>query len=190
MGSTDVPMMSVYERIYAVVRLVPPGRVATYGQVATLAGLGRHARQVGYALHRLPEASDVPWHRVINARGGVSARSTPGWDGLQRTLLEAALRSGRLDLAQSLLSERLAVRDASVYGWTRQAQLFEALRADEPQIEEQIGRGEFGPLLAWLRANIHEQGSLLGTQALLTRVSGRPLDPQPFVDHLRRRYLA
>lgn len=102
MGSNDVPMTSVYERIYAVVRLVPPGRVVTYGQVAALAGLGRHARQVGYALHRLSEASDVPWHRVINARGEVSARSTPGWDGLQRTLLEAEGvifdASGRIDL--------------------------------------------------------------------------------------------
>ena len=51
---------------------------------------------------------------------------------LQRTLLEAALQSGHLDLARSLLSERLAVRETSVYGWTRQARLFEALgRSDD-----------------------------------------------------------
>jgi len=91
-----------YDRIYAVIRRVPTGRVVTYGQVAALAGLGRHARQVGYALHRLPDGSDVPWHRVVNARGEVSPRATPGWDGLQRTLLEeegvAFDRAGRLDL--------------------------------------------------------------------------------------------
>jgi carboxypeptidase Taq len=69
------------------------------------------------------------------------------------------------------------------------AQLFEALRAALPEIEDQIGRGDFRPLLAWLRANIHEQGSLVDTPTLLTRITGRPLDPQPFLDHLQRRYL-
>ncbi len=81
--------MSSYQRIYAVVRKVPRGRVATYGQVATLAGLPGHARQAGYALHALPAATAVPWHRVINAIGAISARG-PGGDGLrQRMLLEA-----------------------------------------------------------------------------------------------------
>ncbi len=78
-----------YERIYAVVRRIPRGRVATYGQVAGLAGLAGHARQVGYALSALPEAHRVPWHRVINAQGRVSARSERGCDGEQRGLLEA-----------------------------------------------------------------------------------------------------
>jgi len=77
-----------YERIYAVVERIPEGRVATYGQVAALAGLGRAARQVGYALHSLPEGSDLPWQRVINSRGEVSPRAMPGWDGYQRHLLE------------------------------------------------------------------------------------------------------
>ena len=67
-----------YARIYAVIRRIPRGRVATYGQVAELAGLPGHARQVGYALHALPAATAVPWHRVINAAGGVSLRSSPG----------------------------------------------------------------------------------------------------------------
>ncbi len=78
-----------YPKIYAVVRRIPRGRVATYGQIATLAGLPGHARQVGYALHALPEADDVPWHRVINAQGRVSPRSAPGWDDVQRQFLEA-----------------------------------------------------------------------------------------------------
>ena len=77
-----------YERIYAVVRRIPRGRVATYGQVAKLAGLPGHARQVGYALHALPDGHNVPWQRVINARGEVSLRSAPGVDDYQRSLLE------------------------------------------------------------------------------------------------------
>jgi methylated-DNA-protein-cysteine methyltransferase-like protein len=77
-----------YAKIYGVVRRIPAGRVATYGQVAAVAGLPGHARQVGYALHALPDGSDVPWQRVINSKGEVSPRATPGWDGLQRTLLE------------------------------------------------------------------------------------------------------
>lgn len=76
-----------YRRIYAVVRRIPRGRVATYGQVARLAGFGGHARMVGYALHAL-EDDRVPWHRVINARGEISPRSLPGADELQRRLLE------------------------------------------------------------------------------------------------------
>jgi methylated-DNA-protein-cysteine methyltransferase related protein len=78
-----------YERIYAAVRRVPRGVVATYGQIAELAGLEGHARQVGYALHALPARSGVPWHRVINARGEVSPRTSGDSHELQRLLLEA-----------------------------------------------------------------------------------------------------
>lgn len=74
--------------MYAVVRRIPRGRVATYGQVAELAGLGGHARQVGYALHVLPRESLVPWHRVINARGEISLGPGSGGDVTQRLLLE------------------------------------------------------------------------------------------------------
>ncbi len=77
-----------HARIYSVVRRIPHGRVATYGQVAALAGLGGHARLVGYALSALDEGSTVPWHRVVNARGEVSRRSDPFYEGLQRRLLE------------------------------------------------------------------------------------------------------
>ena len=77
-----------YGRIYAVVRRIPRGRVATYGQVARLAGLPGRARQVGYALHALAEADRVPWQRVVNARGEVSVRAEPGMDCVQRQLLE------------------------------------------------------------------------------------------------------
>jgi methylated-DNA-protein-cysteine methyltransferase-like protein len=75
-----------YEKIYAVVRRIPKGRVATYGQVAMLAG-SSGARQVGYALHASSGAT-VPWHRVINSLGGVSPRARSDGDELQRVLLE------------------------------------------------------------------------------------------------------
>lgn len=81
-----------YSAIYDAVRRIPRGRVATYGQVATLAGLPGRARQVGYALHALrgPDDHHVPWHRVINARGEISARAGTGLEEhAQRQLLEA-----------------------------------------------------------------------------------------------------
>ena len=77
-----------YARIYAVVRRIPRGRVATYGQIAELAGLPGHARQVGYALHALPDGTTVPWHRVLNAAGVLSPRAVPGAELTQRQLLE------------------------------------------------------------------------------------------------------
>lgn len=81
--------VGTYERIYRVVRRIPKGRIATYGQVARLAGMPSHARQVGYALNALAEDSGVPWHRVVNAKGEVSKRSEPGYEVIQRQLLEA-----------------------------------------------------------------------------------------------------
>lgn len=78
--------------IYEVVREIPRGRVATYGQVALLAGLPGHARLAGYAMFNLPtELVDaVPWHRVINAQGRISySESRRGNDHRQRELLEA-----------------------------------------------------------------------------------------------------
>ncbi len=77
-----------YQRIYAVVRRIPKGKVATYGQVAELAGLGGHARQVGYALHATPEDVEIPWHRVVNAKGEISLGVHRGKNEQQR-LLEA-----------------------------------------------------------------------------------------------------
>jgi methylated-DNA-protein-cysteine methyltransferase-like protein len=100
---TDRPRRSdTHARIHAVVRRIPRGRVATYGQVARLAGLGAQPRLVGYALAALPEDGAVPWHRVVNAQGRVSPRATPGADALQRALLERERvrfdAGGRIDL--------------------------------------------------------------------------------------------
>ena len=58
-----------YQRIWAKIAEIPRGSVATYGQIADLVGLPRHARLVGYALRNTPENLDIPWHRVINAKG-------------------------------------------------------------------------------------------------------------------------
>ena len=97
-------MSPTYARIYAAVRRIPRGRVATYGQIAELAGLPGHARQVGYALHALPADSTVPWHRVLNARGALSLRREAGAELTQRLLLEReGVRfdaGGRVDLAR------------------------------------------------------------------------------------------
>ena len=94
--------LSSYQRIYSIVRKIPRGRVASYGQVARIAGLPGHARQVGYAMSALPYGSSVPWHRVINAQGRVSRRRVPGPELTQRMLLEQeGVRfgaSGRIDL--------------------------------------------------------------------------------------------
>ena len=78
---------SAYLEIYAAVERVPCGCVATYGQVARVAGLPGRARQVGYALHALPPGSPIPWQRVVNARGEISLPG-PGAER-QRRLLRA-----------------------------------------------------------------------------------------------------
>ncbi|NET09877.1 MAG: methyltransferase [Merismopedia sp. SIO2A8] len=97
--------MSKYDAIYAVVRQIPWGHVATYGQVAELAKLPGHARLVGYALYRVDMShSDVPWQRVVNAKGEIShSVFRHGSDYEQRSLLEAEgvqfNANGKIDLA-------------------------------------------------------------------------------------------
>ncbi|HTL89999.1 MAG TPA: methylated-DNA--[protein]-cysteine S-methyltransferase [Leptolyngbya sp.] len=83
--------MSHYHRIYQIVRQIPFGQVATYGQIAELAGLPRQARLVGYALFRATDAAlEIPWHRVINARGEISMSPLrEGMDQVQRSRLES-----------------------------------------------------------------------------------------------------
>jgi methylated-DNA-protein-cysteine methyltransferase-like protein len=66
------------ERVWQVVALIPRGRVATYGQVAALAGMPRHARMVGRILRNLPSGTRLPWHRVINASMRISLRPGGG----------------------------------------------------------------------------------------------------------------
>lgn len=85
---TRVKPESRYDLIYRVVQRIPAGKVATYGQVAAVAGYATGARLVGYALYALPAGSSVPWHRVVNAYGALSlARSSPAAGVEQRIRL-------------------------------------------------------------------------------------------------------
>jgi methylated-DNA-protein-cysteine methyltransferase related protein len=77
-----------HKSIYAMAHRIPVGHVATYGQIATLIGFPRHARQIGYALAALENNTSIPWHRVVNARGKISPRGIYGSDDYQRLLLE------------------------------------------------------------------------------------------------------
>jgi len=80
---------SSYPRIYAVVTRIPRGRVATYGQVAAVAGMPHAPRVAGYALHALPQGSPVPWHRVVAAGGRLSlGKLDPSSAMTQRLRLE------------------------------------------------------------------------------------------------------
>jgi methylated-DNA-protein-cysteine methyltransferase-like protein len=93
---------SFFELVYRVVRCIPPGKVATYGQIARLLGNPRAARTVGWALHSLPEGHKVPWHRVIGARAAITLDPHGGGGSLQRALLEGEGvvfdQRGRVDL--------------------------------------------------------------------------------------------
>lgn len=97
----------IYERIYMVVRQIPPGKVATYGQVAAIVG-NSTARMVGYAMAALPYGTDVPWQRVINSQGKVSPRQSGNGSARQRQLLEA--EGVRFELP----NERI---DFNKFGW-------------------------------------------------------------------------
>jgi methylated-DNA-protein-cysteine methyltransferase-like protein len=108
----------LFTQIYEVVRQVPPGRVASYGQIAEIVGVGCDARMVGYAMASAPEGGDVPWQRIVNRQGKISL---PGQGGeIQRMRLEAEGvefdARGRIDLER--------------FGWRSPGQL------DEPKLPE------------------------------------------------------
>ena len=81
--------MSVFEKIYAQVKRIPRGRVATYGQIALYAGNPRWARVVGYALHANPDPDEIPCFRVVNRNGRVSNAFAFGGENMQIMLLRA-----------------------------------------------------------------------------------------------------
>lgn len=96
--------MSTFERIYDIVRQIPPGKVATYGQIACMAGNPRWSRVVGYALHVNPDPEHIPCFRVVNRLGEVSSAFAFGGGNRQRELLQEEgvpfLPDGRVDLAR------------------------------------------------------------------------------------------
>jgi methylated-DNA-protein-cysteine methyltransferase-like protein len=92
-----------YQAVWEMVRQIPKGRVATYGDIARLSSLVGQARQVGYALHALPSNSNVPWHRVINSQGKISLPKANAHYKVQKQLLEkegVVFEDGRVDLKE------------------------------------------------------------------------------------------
>jgi methylated-DNA-protein-cysteine methyltransferase related protein len=99
-GALPLRSSTAYDRIYAVVRRIPRGRVATYGEVAAKAGFPHAPRLAGYALYALPPGTSLPWHRVVGAGGRLSPRAGGGEVVQRRRLLAegVAFRAGRVDL--------------------------------------------------------------------------------------------
>jgi len=102
-----------YEIIWETVRLIPKGKVASYGQVAAESGLPGQPRLVGYALHALPPSSGVPWHRVINAQGKISFPPGSPAFSRQRHLLRSegvVLEGGKIDLKRYGWLKKMHIR--------------------------------------------------------------------------------
>lgn len=95
-----------FERVYAIVAQIPIGFVATYGQIALMAGSPYASRVVGYAMNRAPEGRGLPCHRVVNRLGQMAPDSVFGGRGVQRARLEAEgvtfLTDGRIDMKRHL----------------------------------------------------------------------------------------
>ncbi|MDQ1255675.1 MAG: methylated-DNA-protein-cysteine methyltransferase related protein [Candidatus Hydrogenedentes bacterium] len=100
-------MSDFYEAIYALVRRIPRGRVMSYGQIAAILGCPRAARAVGYAMHASGRLDDVPWQRVINGRGRISARNEVERPLIQRMLLEA----------EGVVFDEAGACEMAVYRW-------------------------------------------------------------------------
>lgn len=98
--------MKVFEKIYEVVAKIPKGKVATYGQVALLAGNPRWSRVVGYALHANPDPERIPCHRVVDRFGSVSKAFAFGGENMQINLL----KSEGVEITDGVV-------DLSIYQW-------------------------------------------------------------------------
>ncbi|MBR5968805.1 MAG: MGMT family protein [Lachnospiraceae bacterium] len=105
-----------YDLIYDVVRRIPKGCVATYGQIARLAGNRRWSRVVGYALHVNPDSENIPCYRVVNREGRVSKAFVFGGENRQIALLEQdgiPVKDGCVDLAKYQWREGLYLEELS-----------------------------------------------------------------------------
>lgn len=98
--------MTFFEEVYNLVRKIPKGKVATYGQIARILGYPKRAKMVGWALHKNPYFGDVPCHRVVNRNGEITSGFAFGGLDEQRRLLEAEGvvfgEDGRIDLNKYL----------------------------------------------------------------------------------------
>ncbi len=122
-AATPAAPLPFDQRVYAMVALIPAGQLATYGQVAELIGAWGCARQVGWALRRLPLPSEVPWQRVVNAQGRIAmSPGREGSDWMQRELLLAegiaVAPDGRLPLARHRWHPPAALLPEAGDAWT------------------------------------------------------------------------
>jgi len=95
------PTQKRNERIWQIIGDIPQGKVASYGQVAAIAGIPRGARQTAYALRQLPRGHTLPWHRVITSSGRIAfkAGSRPFREQVKRLKMEGVtVKGGRVDM--------------------------------------------------------------------------------------------
>jgi carboxypeptidase Taq len=163
--------------------------------------LYRQAIRVQRGLIRV-DADEVtyPLHIVLRYRlekallaGELEVADLPAaWNEGMRELLGVTPPDDRLGVLQDIHWPAGAIGYFPCYtlGAILAAQLYEAMIAAESDLPTHVRRGEFRPLLAWLRANVHEQGARYETQELIARATGRPLELPPFLRHLETRYLA
>ncbi|KAL1411306.1 Alkyltransferase-like protein 1 [Vanrija albida] len=121
-------------KAYDIIRMIPPGRVTSYGHIAKLAGYPNYSRHVGQALRMLPAGSDIPWQRVLNAKGLISPRGDEGL-GVQRQRDALEAEGVVVETLSGGQGERVDLRR---YGWfpDRRADMtldawFEAAEAGE-----------------------------------------------------------
>jgi carboxypeptidase Taq len=151
--------------------------------------------------HIRVDADEVtyPAHVILRYRlemamlsGDLAIADLPGaWNEVTRALLGITPPDDRRGCLQDIhwYSGAWGYFPTYTLGALAAAQLFDAAMAGEPAIPPGLARGDFAPLMAWLRRNVHEHGSRLSTDALITAATGRPLDATAFKTHLRRRYL-
>ena len=88
---------SFHQRVVAIIKKIPKGKVATYGQIAALAGNPRAARQVVRILHSSSQKEQLPWHRVVNRQGRISLRPGSGYETQKELLKEEGIAFGISD---------------------------------------------------------------------------------------------
>ena len=103
---------SLYQQIHEIIRLIPSGKVATYGQIAEIVG-GCTARMVGYAASTIPVDSEIPWQRVINYKGKISSRNRVFGELLQQELLEG----------EGIQFDQLGKTNLKYYRWNGETEL-------------------------------------------------------------------
>ena len=171
------------------------------GAAFSVDNLYRQAIRVERGLIRV-DADEVtyPLHVILRYRiekallaGEIEVADLPAaWNDGMRALLGVVPPDDRLGVLQDIHWPSGAIGYFPCYtlGAILAAQLYEAMIAAVPELPAHIKEGDFRPLLAWLRANIHEQGARYETQELIARATGRPLELKPFLRHLETRYLA